>query len=343
MKKIHRNTLMLICLLFTTTLVMSQEKNSKEKLSEYDEIIIKKKNDKDAKVTLEIKDGVITANGKPLEDFEDETLSVRRRKTRIITTGPDARFRIQEGRDLPSFEQPFDEPTNQNPNKAFLGVLTKPVDNGVEIVEVTKESAAEKAGLKAGDIIIKVDADIITTPEDLVKSIGHYKPEDKIVITYKRAGKEAKTNAQLGKNNSQIGVYEFKRALPNGNDLREKLEDLNLGDLPNMGDLNFNWKGQGMPPFGPKPKLGIKIQDLETEKGVKILEVEKESPAEKAGLKANDIITSLNDKSIENTDALLEQVRASKEVQTIKMQILRDGKTQNVEIRIPKKLKTANL
>ena len=55
-------------------------------MGEYDEIIIKRKDvGKDGKVTIEIKDGEVKVNGKPLEEYENENLSVRRKKA--ITYG----------------------------------------------------------------------------------------------------------------------------------------------------------------------------------------------------------------------------------------------------------------
>ena len=47
---------------------------------DYEEIIIKRKDDKDGKVTIEIKGGEITVNGKPLEDYDDDDIVVAKEK-----------------------------------------------------------------------------------------------------------------------------------------------------------------------------------------------------------------------------------------------------------------------
>jgi len=50
----------------------------------YDEIIIKRKSDKDAKVTIEIKNGEVLIDGKPASDYQDDDISVRKRKIRVM-------------------------------------------------------------------------------------------------------------------------------------------------------------------------------------------------------------------------------------------------------------------
>ena len=53
----------------------------------------------------------------------------------------------------------------------MLGVTTEKADKGVEIQDITKESAAAKAGLKEGDIITKIDDKKIEDPDDLSEAI----------------------------------------------------------------------------------------------------------------------------------------------------------------------------
>src|SRR5687767_5818308 len=71
----------------------------KSKLREYDEIVIKRKNsDKDTKVTIEIKDDEVLVDGKPIEEFTDEEISVRKRgANRYRLNTPNSPFRFEEG------------------------------------------------------------------------------------------------------------------------------------------------------------------------------------------------------------------------------------------------------
>ena len=85
MKRYFSAAAIAVCALLVQTPSMAQDKpekeKSKDKMGEYDEIIIKRKDGKDGKVTIEIKDGEVTVNGKPIDDFDDQNLSVRKKKS----------------------------------------------------------------------------------------------------------------------------------------------------------------------------------------------------------------------------------------------------------------------
>ena len=88
--------------------------------------------------------------------------------------------------------------------RAVLGIVMQPVDdkiagelklsslNGVYIVEVSKSSAADKAGIKAGDVLVAVDSIKITTPSSVQEAISRFSPGDAAVLTVIRDGKEKK-------------------------------------------------------------------------------------------------------------------------------------------------------
>jgi len=318
-------------LLVSTSFGQEKDKEkSKSKLGEYEEIIIKKKKDADTKVTVEIKDGEVKVDGKPIDDYESDVVSVRRRKPAVIgyQTSPSP-FRAGSVT-INGF------PSN-DPDRAFLGISSREVKEGVSVQQVTKESGAEKAGLKSGDIIVKIDDRIIEDPQDITSEIRKHKPEDKVTITYKRDGKEAKTTAILTK--VKNATFEaFGRA---GADFPE------LGNMRSFQDLNHNFNfdsrdGQNMIAFG-RPRIGIRAQDTEESNGAKVLDVAEESLAAKAGIKENDVITSFDGKKITNADDLSDAAQEAKDKSSIEVKFNRAGKSQNVEIKIPKKLKTTNL
>lgn len=68
-----------------------------------------------------------------------------------------------------------------------LGVST---DSGAYVSDVTSGLAADKAGLKAGDIITKIDNTNITTSESLIMTVRTYSIGDTATITYLRDGQE---------------------------------------------------------------------------------------------------------------------------------------------------------
>src|SRR5882762_2435572 len=135
------------------------DKNDKldklDKLGDYDEIIIKRKGDKDSKVTVEIKDGEVLINGKPISEFDDDNISVR--KKRITVEDGNVYGLMPPGAPHSPFRGgAWNYSGNDdilNSKRAFLGVSAdKAKGGGAEIHEVTKGSAAEKLGLKKGDI-----------------------------------------------------------------------------------------------------------------------------------------------------------------------------------------------
>jgi putative serine protease PepD len=86
------------------------------------------------------------------------------------------------------------------PDHALLGVTTQPNadGDGVEVVEVTPGSAADNAGLEAGDVISAVDERAIEQPDDLGVAIAERRPGEEITIRYDRDGSGAETTAVLG-------------------------------------------------------------------------------------------------------------------------------------------------
>ena len=77
--------------------------------------------------------------------------------------------------------------------------------NGVYIVEVSKGSAAEEAGLKQGDVIVAIDGQKITDGASVQEKVNNYHPGDKAAVTYIRDGKELTTEVTFHAAASQNG------------------------------------------------------------------------------------------------------------------------------------------
>ena len=75
--------------------------------------------------------------------------------------------------------------------------LPDEVKNGAVVVEVMNDSNASRAGLKAGDVIIKYDNYEITDFKHLKYYLFKSKVGDKVRITYLRDGKEKTTELNL--------------------------------------------------------------------------------------------------------------------------------------------------
>ena len=231
-------------------------------------------------------------------------------------------------------------------NAAFLGVISEENELGAKINEVSEGSPAEKAGLKKDDIITNVNDEKITGPKDLYEAIGKYKPSDKVQISILKNGVKTKLTAELGKNKAQS----FSYTVPNGG---MTIEPNWVPNTPrgrgNNGSQRFGFEFPQMPEFNnlfgniEKPKLGISVEDVEENEGVKISSVSENSPAAKAGLKENDIITEVNDKKVKDVDGIKPIIKGASEGTVFKFNITRNGKKSVIEVKIPKKLKTADL
>ena len=196
--------------------------------------------------------------------------------------------------------------------------------------------------LKKDDVITKVGDKKIENPDDLTAAIKDHKPGDKVAISYLRDKKEMKATAELTK---WKGVRGFATTIP-GQNFNMNLEGMDFeriiprleglrGTAP-FGGQNWNWSGSS-------PKLGLSVQDTDDGKGVKVIEVDEESNAAKAGVKEEDIITHIDDKAVNNVDEISKLLREKKENPTVRFQLTRSGKSQNIEVKMPRKIKTADL
>jgi len=84
--------------------------------------------------------------------------------------------------------------------KGYLGIQFKLNDNGPGflIQEVLEDSPAAKAGLKAKDVILKIDGTEPTSLTEFIAIIGLHKPGDKIVLEIRRDNMEEKIKVTLG-------------------------------------------------------------------------------------------------------------------------------------------------
>jgi serine protease Do len=228
-------------------------------------------------------------------------------------------------------------------NAAFLGVMTEANEKGAKVNTVSEGSPAEKCGLQKDDIILKVNDKSIDGPQTLFEAVGEFKPEDKVTITYLRNGKEKKTTAVLEKNKNVANNNKNIFISPNGS-----MPNIMRRGFRISPDQNFNFEMPEMPSLdgltgrlNRKPKLGISIEDLASGEGVKVKSVNEASPAEKAGFKANDVIIQFDDKKVSDVNDLKWEYLT--EGQSLKFVVKRGNEQKNIEVIIPKKLKTADL
>ncbi len=70
---------------------------------------------------------------------------------------------------------------------------------GIAVEHVAKDSPADKAGLKAHDVLIRFDDQLLLSPQQLQQLVRHKKESDTVTLTFVRQGKEQKLTATVAK------------------------------------------------------------------------------------------------------------------------------------------------
>ena len=190
---------------------------------------------------------------------------------------------------------------------------------GVIVARVGKDSLAEKAGIQVGDMITKVRDQLIFSPDQLSRLIGHMAPGNEVQVEYiHEKGKTAVATVKLGNEPRGSGVQFLARVIEQ--------------------------------PAAPKvcAPLGVSLAaitparaaelGLAAGQGVVIASVSEASPAEKAGIKANDVVTKLGDAAITSAEQLAKLVGDMAAGNEVKMELVREkGKTETVTVKLGEK------
>ena len=135
---------------------------------------------------------------------------------------------------------------------------------GVVITQVVEDSAAEKAGLKSGDVVTAVDGRPVNRAADLRNKVGMAPVGEKVTLSILRDGKKKDVTATISESNRETAGGEAVSRFLEGASLR----DLRQGELQHA------------------------------ESGVLVDAVERASPAWRAGLRQGDVIINANRKDV---------------------------------------------
>ena len=175
--------------------------------------------------------------------------------------------------------------------------------HGVEITSVVKGSPAQAAGLKVGDIVLAYRGDRIHGIENFARMVKETPIGREIMLDVMRAGTLLEVPVKIGKKDFEFAgklqhcescnviASEIGRDLANGIDFA-----INI-DLPRIR-MSINNK-----------MLGVELEEIDgqlakyfgVESGVLVRSVASDSKAEQAGLRAGDVITSVDGKAVRKT------------------------------------------
>ena len=257
-------------------------------------------------------------SGGPLINMAGEVIGIN---TAIVASGQGIGFAIPSNLASRIVEE---LKSGKKISRGWLGVTIQDVDEnaakalglkdaqGALIGSVLPDEPAAKAGLKAGDIIVRVGRDDIRNSTELLRSVADLKPGTDVKITVLRNGKEFSTTVKLGERASQ-GMSQGGAQEEGGTSLGLTIRPLNKEDARSL-QLPANTEG------------------------LVILSVQPGSPAQEAGLRPGDVIQSANLTPVVSVDELASIVRKDgRERGAVMLQVNRRGESFFVTVPLDNK------
>jgi serine protease Do len=228
---------------------------------------------------------------------------------------------------------------------SYLGVDTRDItpdrlaplhlkeESGVEITMVDEDAPAGKAGLKEQDVILTLNGEKVESVEQLRRMIRETPPDRVVTLGISRNGQPMTVKVQLADRKSS-NVYSYgpkdfhfemprMPAMPSLPDIDVPVSIVVVHSSMRSGLMVENLTSQLKDYFGAKDGQGVLVRS-----------VEKGSRAEKAGCRAGDVITKIDDEPIHDSGDFSHALR-SHGGSTAKLSILRDKKEQTITLTLP--------
>jgi S1-C subfamily serine protease len=184
---------------------------------------------------------------------------------------------------------------------------------GLLITNVVENSPAADANLKEEDVLLSFDGKAVEKAGDFVDLVRNTPPDKKVKVKIFRNGEERELEVAIGARRTESSPRAFA----------------------------YNWgDGQNVFVLG-RPRLGVQVQELnkdlapyfkvEEKGGVLVLDVTKDSPADKAGLKSGDVITRVDDEKITDADDLIAALKEYEEGDKVDIEYVRQGKAAKAQ------------
>ncbi|HXN65357.1 MAG TPA: PDZ domain-containing protein [Candidatus Acidoferrales bacterium] len=207
---------------------------------------------------------------------------------------------------------------------------------GVYISEVEKDSPAEKAGLKSGDVIVEYNGEHVEGSAQLRRLVSETTPGHMIPAVIWRDGHEQTLNITVGQPEGPMRTWTMPRVAPMAPEPPETPE------APRAFSFQMPDMGGNFLRIPSAPTLGISAEDLDGQlgtyfgapdgEGILVREVESNSPAEKAGFKAGDVIVKIAGDRVKNLGEMREKLRDKREDKTVQVTVLRRGTEQTLTV-----------
>ncbi len=193
---------------------------------------------------------------------------------------------------------------------------------GVEITRVEDGSPAEKAGLKSGDVVLEYNGQRVEGMEQFGRLVHETPPAREVKLLISRNGVTqtitATVQTRKSKNLSSTMIPAFD------------MPEIHIPDVP---QIFTTWRS---------PVLGVEAESLGPQlaayfgvkEGVLVRSVAKETAAEKAGIKAGDVITKVDGATVTTTNELLSAVHSASSRKTFPVELMRDRHETTVTVTV---------
>lgn len=221
-----------------------------------------------------------------------------------------------------------------------ISALKLKEERGVEIVMVDQDAPAGKAGLKDHDVILDYNGTRVEGEEQLRRLIRETPPGRTITLGISRDGNPMQIHVQVG-DRGKVEANSFARINP-----REHVLEIAPPAMPDLPEIPQVWMSTYAPSLGMQiDNVGQQLGEffgVKNGEGVLVKSVEKGSVAEKAGIKAGDVIVRADNEKISDRADLRRILRSRREPGKITLGIVRDKREQNITVDVPETQRPRN-
>jgi serine protease Do len=215
-----------------------------------------------------------------------------------------------------------------------------PAERGVVVGRVAPESPASKSGLAETDVITEVDGQRVEGAAQFRRMIREIPAGRTVQLTIWRDGRAQTISAILGK--AEDNHRAMLKAAPGAFTFR--MPEVEIPDMPEVPGME--WDNGDMMVFPDShPRLGIDAEDINGQlgnyfgapdgEGVLVRSVNPGSVAEKAGMRAGDVITKFNGDRIRSLGDLREKLAAKNDGKPVHLAVLRDKSEVTLTVDLP--------
>lgn len=202
---------------------------------------------------------------------------------------------------------------------------------GAFVIRVTEGGPAARAGLMANDLVVEFDGEQVRSARHLVRLVRETAVGRSVKATLVRA--KARRNVELV-------PAEMSALVIDGAAIQRQVERA-ARDLPRFRfDFDPDELGRNFP-FGDRQRLGVQLLPLSEQlagyfgvrDGVLVASVQADSPAARAGLKAGDVITGVNDRPVDDAGDILNEIGRGESA--LSLAVVRDKKEVTIKATVP--------